>query len=551
MEWAFDIGITKKSMVKCVKLLVFDRFGETPMRNTTRIDTTALLILAVTMLLAVKQIFLGFSDVDEADIAFDIFKLLQNLATERNIQKILWIDGGLNGPLHYYLYALVTLPLSYILGMPFDMALRLAAIATIPFSGYFFYRAVNRMAGKNAAIMALVTLMTASAFITVNTKAIGEPWYTLLYSISLFFITRATKRRDVYISFAFFALGLMCKYTFAPLIFLHFFIVITQWKTIGPKLYDLLLGALILLSGFLPLGLSLLISGPSFLYRFSQIEAGSHTYVIRFLQTSQRLYNSIGPFHLVFIIMGLSGLIVAMIKGHKNARILLLGTGTVYILYTIIGTRSIRYVYPLVLPFSIIAGMGSIQLMHSIARIVPILTQKKQWGILLVCSLILGVWGYMTSIWSTGFHESDDRAVARYVLSQSSADQTIAALNSASFYIFGLRPMALNLLLDSVQSGPEGMSIDYKMNGIRRMELGNIFMIITKEKYIKNPDWKNLDNTFTRDRRIGDFIVYRNADKNNSEENYRFGAQRYDLRSIVKRIQDKGTLQPGMLIETY
>ena len=513
------------------------------MKIEKREDRAAFIVLAVVFLLIVKRVFTGFDNIDEAEITFDIFKLLQNLATERHFQKLIWVDAGINGPL------------SYILRIPMDMAMRLTAVATIPVSGYFIYRSAGNIGGRRAGLLSLVFLVTLPSFAMLNSTGIGEPWYTLFYALSLFLISQAKTRRTVYLSFIFFALGVLCKYTFAPLIFIHFAIVSARWNTIRPRAYDLVFGALILLAGFLPLGLSILISGPEFLNRFSHIEFDKKSYPQKFAQTLQFIHFSIRWPHLLLILTGAAGLFWDRSKKSKDSigPALIIGILISFLVYTFIGTQSVRYVYPLSLPLSLIAGIGidrilGVVFMNSSTRR-PVLVHS----VAVICTMALAFWGYGTSIWSDGFRESNDRRTARYIIDNSNESDGVMAVNSVSFYIFTLRPMAINPIFDTIASEPEGIEIDYRMNGIRRVNLNkDIKFIVIRKLTLSHPSFQLIESAYTKEKQFGDFIIYRKIDRDVSKENMmnRFQLNNYNLNAIVKRVRQFGTLQPGDLIET-
>ena len=520
-----------------------------------RDDRIALAVLSVVLVLTAKRIFTGFNDVDEADITFDIFKLLRNLATERDFQKLIWVDAGSNGALYGYLYSIFTVPLSYILRIPMDMAMRLTAVVTIPFSGYFIYRSAENIGGRRAALISLVFLAALPPFIVVNSTAIGEPWYTLFYALSFFFISRANSRRAVYISFILFALGLLCKYTFAPLIFIHFAVVTPRWKTIRPRTLDLVFGALILLAGFLPLGLLLLISGPEFLDRFSYLEFGKLTYLQRLAQTLRFITSSMKPPHLLLLITGFIGLFFPRSKRLKDSISLTLTAGILisFLVYTIIGTRSDRYVYPLFLPLSIIAGIGIDRVLAFVPMTSSVKNRRLVHGTVLSGAAALVLWGYGTSVWSGGFQESDDRRTARYIIDNSNESDGVLAINSVSFYIFGIRPMAINPIFDTITSEPEGIEIDYRMHGIRRLNLDkDIEFIVIRQSTQSHPSFPLIESAYAKEEQFGDFIIYRRINRDSPKGNSmpRFQLDNYNLNAIVKRVREFGTQQPGELIES-
>ena len=520
-----------------------------------RDDRIAFAVLSVVLVLTAKRIFTGFNDVDEADITFDIFKLLRNLAAERDFKKLIWVDAGSNGALYGYLYSIFTVPLSYILRVPMDMAMRLTAVVTIPFSGYFIYRSAENIGGRRAALIALVFLAALPPFIVVNSTAIGDPWYTLFYALSFFFISRANNRGTVYISFILFALGLLCKYTFAPLIFIHFAVVTPQWKTIRPRALDLVFGALILLAGFLPLGLLLLISGPEFLDRFSYLEFGKLTYLQRLAQTLRFITSSMKPPHLLLLITGFIGLFFPRSKRLKDSISLTLTAGILisFLVYTIIGTRSDRYVYPLFLPLSIIAGIGIDRILGLVPMTSSVKNRRLVHGAVLSGAAALVLWGYGTSIWSGGFQESDDRRTARYVIDNSNESDGVLAVNSVSFYIFGIRPMAINPIFDTITAEPEGIEIDYRMHGIRRLNLDkDIEFIVIRQSTQSHPSFPLIESAYAKEEQFGDFIIYRRIKRDSPKEDSmpRFQLGDYNLNAIVKRVRQFGTQQPGELIET-
>ena len=520
-----------------------------------REDRAAFIVMAVVFLLIVKRVFTGFDHIDEADISFDIFKLLQNLATERDFQKLIWVDAGINGPLHYYLYAIFTLPLSYILRIPMDMAMRLTAVATIPFSGYFIYRSAGNIGGRRAGLLSLIFLLTLPSFAILNSTATGEPWYTLFYALSLFLISQAKSRRKVYLSFIFFALGLLCKYTFAPLIFIHCAIVDARWNTIRPRAYDLVFGAIILLAGFLPLGLSILISGPEFLNRFSYIEFGKRSFPQRFAQTLQFIHISIRWPHLLLILTGAAGFFWARSKKSKDSigLTLIIGILISFLLYVFIGTRSDRYVYPLSLPLSLVAGMGIDRILSAVFMNSSTRRPGLVHSVAVLCTAALAFWGYGTSIWSSGFRESNDRRTARYIIDNSNESDGVLAVNSVSFYIFTLRPMAINPIFDTITAEAEGIEINYRMNGIRRVNLNkDVEFIVIRKTIQSHPSFQLIESAYSKEKQFGDFIIYRRTDRNASKGNTmnRFQLYNYNLNSIVKRVGQFGTLQPGNLIET-
>lgn len=526
------------------------------MKIGKREDRSALIILAVVILLTVKRVFTGFNDIDEADITFDIFKLLQNLANERDFQKLIWVDSGINGPLHYYLYAIFTVPLSYILRIPMDIAMRLTAVATIPFSGYFIYRSAGKnIGGRRAGLLSLVFLVTLPSFAGLNSTAIGEPRYTLFYALSLFLIAQAKNRRSVYFSFIFFALGLLCKYTFAPLIFIHFAIVSARWNIVRPRAYDLVFGALILLAGFLPFGLSMLISGPEFLSRFSYIEFGKRAYPQRFAQTLQFIHLSIGWPHLLLIFTGASGLFLVRSKKSKDSvgPALIIGILISFLVYTFIGTQLVRYVYPLSLPLSLVAGMGIHRILNFVFMIPFAGRPSLVHSVAVVCIAALALGGTIPSIWSGGFRESDDRRTARYIIDNSNESDGVMAVNSVSFYIFILRPMAINPIFDTITEEPGGIEINYRMNGIRRLNLNkDIKFIVIRKSTQSHPSFQLIESAYAKEKQFGDLIIYRRIKGNTSKENSmnRFQLNNYNLNAIVKRVHQFGTLQPGDLIET-
>lgn len=520
-----------------------------------RDDRIAFAVLSVVLVLTAKRIFTGFNDVDEADITFDIFKLLRNLAGERDFKKLIWVDAGSNGALYGYLYSIFTVPLSYILRVPMDMAMRLTAVVTIPFSGYFIYRSAENIGGRRAALIALVFLAALPPFIVVNSTAIGDPWYTLFYALSFFFISRANNRGAVYISFILFALGLLCKYTFAPLIFIHFAVVTPRWKTIRPRAFDLVFGALILLAGFLPLGLLLLISGPEFLDRFSYLEFGKLTYLQRLAQTLRFITSSMKPPHLLLLITGFIGLFFPRSKRLKDSISLSLTAGILisFLVYTIIGTRSDRYVYPLFLPLSIIAGVGIDRILGLVPLTSSVKNRRLVHGAVLSGAAALVLWGYGTSIWSGGFQESDDRRTARYVIDNSNESDGVLAVNSVSFYLFGIRPMAINPIFDTITSESEGIEIDYRMHGIRRLNLDkDIEFIVIRQSTQSHPSFPLIESAYAKEEQFGDFIIYRRIRRDSPKENPmpRFQLGAYNLNAIVKRVRQFGTQQPGELIET-
>lgn len=520
-----------------------------------RDDRIAFAVLSVVLVLTAKRIFTGFNDVDEADITFDIFKLLRNLADERNFKKLIWVDAGSNGALYGYLYSIFTVPLSYILRIPMDMAMRLTAVVTIPFSGYFIYRSAENIGGRRAALISLVFLAALPPFIVVNSTAIGEPWYTLFYALSFFFISRANNRGAVYISFILFALGLLCKYTFAPLIFIHFAVVTPRWKTIRPRALDLVFGALILLAGFVPLGLLLLISGPEFLDRFSYLEFGKLTYLQRLAQTLRFITSSMKPPHLLLLITGFIGLFFPRSKRLKDSISLSLTAGILisFLVYTIIGTRSDRYVYPLFLPLSIIAGIGIDRVLGLVPMTSSVKNRRLVHGAVLSGAAALILWGYGTSIWSGGFQESDDRRTARYVIDNSNESDGVLAVNSVSFYLFGIRPMAINPIFDTITAEPEGIEIDYRMHGIRRLNLDkDIEFIVIRQSTQSHPSFPLIESAYAKEEQFGDFIIYRRIKRDSPKENSmpRFQLGHYNLNAIVKRVRQFGTQQPGELIET-
>ena len=523
-----------------------------------RDDRIAFAVLSVVLVLTAKRIFTGFNDVDEADITFDIFKLLRNLATERDFQKLIWVDAGSNGALYGYLYSIFTVPLSYILRIPMDMAMRLTAVVTIPFSGYFIYRSAENIGGRRAALIALVFLAALPPFIVVNSTAIGEPWYTLFYALSFFFISRANNRGAVYISFILFALGLLCKYTFAPLIFIHFAVVTPRWKTIRPRALDLVFGALILLAGFLPLGLLLLISGPEFLDRFLYLEFGKLTYLQRLAQTLRFITSSMKLPHLLLLITGVAGVLLFRSKSSKRLKDSISLTLTVgilisFLVYTIIGTRSNRYVYPLFLPLSIIAGIGIDRVLGLVPMTLSVKNRRLVHAAVLSGAAALILWGYGTSIWSGGFQESDDRRTARYVIDNSNESDGVLAVNSVSFYIFGIRPMAINPIFDTITAEPEGIEIDYRMHGIRRLNLDkDIEFIVIRQSTQSHPSFPLIESAYSKEEQFGDFIIYRRIKLDSPKENPmpRFQLADYNLNAIVKRVRQFGTQQPGELIKT-
>ena len=520
-----------------------------------RDDRIAFAVLSVVLVLTAKRIFTGFNDVNEADITFDIFKLLRNLAGERDFKKLIWVDAGSNGALYGYLYSIFTVPLSYILRVPMDMAMRLTAVVTIPFSGYFIYRSAENIGGRRAALIALVFLAALPPFIVVNSTAIGDPWYTLFYALSFFFISRSNNRGTVYISFILFALGLLCKYTFAPLIFIHFAVVTPRWKTIRPRALDLVFGALILLAGFLPLGLLLLISGPEFLDRFSYLEFGKLTYLQRLAQTLRFITSSMKPPHLLLLITGFIGLFFPRSKRLKDSISLTLTAGILisFLVYTIIGTRSDRYVYPLFLPLSIIAGIGIDRVLGLVPMTSSVKNRRLVHGAVLSGAAALILWGYGTSIWFGGFQESDDRRTARYIIDNSNESDGVLAVNSVSFYIFGIRPMAINPIFDTITAEPEGIEIDYRMHGIRRLNLDkDIEFIVIRQSTQSHPSFLHIESAYSKEEQFGDFIIYRRIKRDSPKKNPmpRFQLGDYNLNAIVKRVREFGTQQPGELIET-
>ena len=520
-----------------------------------RDDRIAFAVLSVVLVLTVKRIFTGFNDVDEADITFDIFKLLRNLAGERDFQKLIWVDAGINGPLHYYLYSIFTVPLSYVLRIPMDMVMRLMSVVTIPFSGYFIYRSAETIGSRRVALITLIFFVSLPPFAVLNSTALGEPWYTLFYALSFFFIARAKNRGAVYISFILFALVLMTKYTFAPLIVIHFAIITARWKTIRPRAIDLVFGALILFAGFLPLGLSILISGPEFMDRFSHLEFGKLTYFQRLAQTLRFIASSMTLPHLLLLITGFIGLFFPRSKRLKDSISLTITAGILisFLVYTIIGTRSERYVYPLFLPLSIIAGIGIDRILGLLPMNFSVKNRRLAHGAAISGAAALVLWGYGTSIWSSGFQESNDRRTARYIIDNSNESDGVLAVNSVSFYIFGIRPMAINPIFDTITAEPEGIEIDYRMHGIRRLNLDkDIEFIVIRQSTQSHPSFPLIESAYSKEEQFGDFIIYRRINRDSPKEKSmpRFQLGDYNLNAIVKRVREFGTQQPGELIET-
>ena len=438
-----------------------DNVKNISLKKPTGMDTVMYLAIVGSMSFLMVRVFTGFDHVDEADIVFDIYRLLQNFVEDRDPRTFIWIDTGINGPLHYYLYALIAAPLSYLIGIPMDVAMRLTALATIPFSVLVLRQAATNLLGEDAGDFTVLVLLITRSFLILNTTAIGEAWYTLLYAISLYFISAGATRKNVYWSFCFFALGLLSKYTFAPLLLIHLCILSSRWKAIGVRWYDLILGTVVLCTGFAPLVLSTLLSGPEFLNRFSNIQIDELGLLQKAARSLEFLVRSSGLFPSLMFVASIPLFIVKAIRSALTpaAIAILLGCIASLAAYIVIGTQMARYIYPLILTTSMIVGFGFQCLIDTVSTgRKPVVERITRHACIVLC-VILAISVHVRVVFPNGrVSESHHRAAARYVLDRTDEDDTIVAINSPSFYIFSLRPLAMNPLFNTFTTDDSGQS---------------------------------------------------------------------------------------------
>ncbi|OQX29985.1 MAG: hypothetical protein B0D92_00875 [Spirochaeta sp. LUC14_002_19_P3] len=504
----------------------------------------AIIILGLMLLLLMRRVFTGFDDVDEADNVFDIYQFLQNLALTRNFPELIWIDSGMNGPMHNYMYSIFTLPLSYLIGMPMDMAMRLVAIITIPFSGYFLYRSAYSLFGKRAALVFIIIIFTTPLFYYRNSTAVGDSWCTLFYALSLFFLTRNYSRKNVYLSLLFYALNLTCKYTFAPLFVLHLAIILRHWKTIQPRVKDIVFGGLLILCGFLPLGLSLLIQGPEFLDRFFQVKIEGILWWEKIPRVVIMLFHALGTAAALLFAAGLLHYIVKIFRAKKSFlktaldNFFLLGFLAGTVAYMIIGTRSAIYVYPLVIPALMLTSNALVDLENRF------FSKHSKLSTLLFTAVMI------SALFFNAFYTQppSHREAARYVIEHTQEQDIVLGINSSSFYLFSLNPLVLNPLINTMERRDNDITIDYKMDGMRRLSINeNVsYWIMNQGNAQKAMKLPLFNEIFIFETNINGFMIFKNlAWKPSGGKVRKFNYSDYSLKSIVDRILREGIRMPG------
>ncbi len=123
-------------------------------------------------------LFQGFTNVDEADIVFDLFRFYENAARDRELIGFIWPDTGMNGPFRSYLYAPTLFLGSYVLQVPVDVTMRLIPWLSVPVTGWFLYLAMRHLVGPYAAGWGILLFLGSVYFTVFNTLSVGEVWYT-------------------------------------------------------------------------------------------------------------------------------------------------------------------------------------------------------------------------------------------------------------------------------------------------------------------------------------------------------------------------------------
>jgi hypothetical protein len=501
-------------------------------------------LIAAIFALNFFAVFQGFTNVDEADIVFDIFKIYRNLAVERDLSFMVWPDTGMNGPLHYYIYTVFLFPFSYFLRIPIDIVLRTLPLLTLPITSLYLYRAFNKLFDVDTAVLSTLLFVTSAYYTMYNTLCVGEFLYTLLLAISFYYLFAARNRKDVYLSFMFFAIPLMIKYTFITLLPLYPLYLVLNKRVKNVRPVDYVLWTCIVGAGFLPLLISVMLNGTGFLSRFTQIAphmAMSFTGKIRNLLYF--LFFGLGP-----VILGLSVIGLIPFRRVYTKKDVFVACGIVVSIMAVllIGAVTFRYSYPLIFPVFFLVGMG-------VSKIQNVKTSRWIYVLLLINFMFTFYTQVLNNYqphWRNNLvrYQSIYKRAGFYVIQNSAKDDIVALRNPTSFYVFGKRQMILNPLYETLQKVNDTYFFQFKMSGIHDYHLNDrikYFIIDDSEKtrYDINPDFLSL---LSLEKKIGSLGIYKNRLYIELQKPPASEELRYDLYSIVQDYYREGLQAPVM-----
>lgn len=521
-----------------------------------------LLLICVLLALLVNSIKVpqGFTHIDEPDLVFDIFRFLNNLAGERELIDIVWPDRGMNGPLGVWIYSPVLVIFSYLLPLPVDMVLRGITLLCLPLTAWFMFRAASNMWNARAGFWACAVFLTAPYYTIHNHLAMGEVWYTLGLAISLAYLSKGFQRRDIYIAFFFFGIGLSYKYTYAPLAVIPVAWVVINWREIQPRVTDLVFGGVFLFIGVLPLLLGIALQGVEFLTRFNQLnDFVAADFGDLLTRVWEYLSYGLGG---VILVTALAGAVRVFLPGEASQRKagIVFFIGIAVPLIFLLGMKIVffRYYYPLLIPAALLAAYGIDGiflwassrggLFHKTAVSILVIATLGQAGWTVSREVLQSHGGPLSSnVIVQG--ESVWRLAANHALRHSNPDSVIGATNPASFYIFGKRPMALNIDFSSLRHDDEGKILTYKMSGLREFPLDEkvCFFLIpaeTVQSGLIPAELKN-DLELVWDGGVVHVYSYLLACEEKALQDISY---RYDLKSIVSEYKRSGLQAPGVLV---
>lgn len=505
-------------------------------------------------------LFQGFTNVDEADIVFDLFRFYENAARDRELIGFIWPDTGMNGPFRSYLYAPTLFLGSYVLQVPVDVTMRLIPWLSVPVTGWFLYLAMRHLVGPYAAGWGILLFLGSVYFTVFNTLSVGEVWYTLLLSVSLYFLTRLPPtKQSLYRSLLFFALGLTVKYTFVLLFPVWLCWMVFKYRDMKLKPVDLISGGVIVALGFLPLVGGMMLEGIEFLERFQQLEGkGADSFLDSLTATASYLWAGVGPAVLVLAVMGCFGCAAFSTRPgiSSSRRALVWGTGLSLVAYILVGQVSFRYCYPLILPFSLLSTVG-IACLRS--RLVDTRLVSQQFLSVFLCLVVVMQGGLsfsrevLASHSGTGSNAIENgtsiyKAAATYVLERTQEQDRVAVTNPASFYIFGNRQMVLNPIYETFSEHPDGtVEFLFRMRGDHPLVVDeSLRYFIIPDSHFRRFEFPNaLTQLLVPEAQFGDVGIYRNALIGEAPTPSSKPLPDYDLRSIVQ-----GFLQRGMMAPT-
>ena len=488
------------------------------------------------------SVFFGFTHVDEADIVFDILKIYKNLAVDRSLSFAVWPDTGMNGPLHYYIYTILLFPLSYLLRIPVDIALRIVPLCTLIVTALYLFKTFKRLFGSKTALITTM-LFTSSVYFTFYvTLSLGEVWYTMFLSISLYFLIKAENKRDVYLAFCFYALPLMIKYTFITLLPMYVILTIMNWSKLKPRIMDFVGWALVVASGFIPLLLSLLLNSTEFLSRFSQISMYTKlAFSKKILYLFYYMLFGFGPITFFLFVKGA----FARKSNYQRRDIYLIACFVATILAVFItGAITFRYIYPIIFPFFFLVGLGVQRFEKSqfIKIVYP----------LIFINLCIGVYTQVLNNYEPNWRNNIKRRSSIYRQAgeyaiQNSSDRDIIVLgNPTSFYVFGKRSMILNPLYETFEESGNTFSFQFMMDGVFDYMVDERikYFIITEDELKHHRIPQEFMAMLLLEEKYGSVGIYRNILYEGSGLPKSSEKLKYDLRSIVQDYNREGVLSP-------